>query len=208
VFVTQRLRASGMPVVVGRHDDGAWVKALAVDDALAQTDASVLVVHDADVLADGLMAAVEAVEGGAPWAVPHRGVHRLTADSTRHFTHGVRLEHLLLDERAYLGVEGGGVVVLRRDVYEACPLDRRFVGWGSEDESWGFALRTLFGPPVRVASPLVHFWHPPQPRVTRSYGSGASLLLRKSYARAHGQPDVMRSLIEEGRSCSAMSTTS
>ncbi len=197
-WVLAQLAQHPWPVVLGRHDEGPWVKAAAVTDALSQTDASTLIVHDADVWTNGLAEAVEVVQAGAAWAVPHRGVHRLTGDGTRHYMTGERLDGLPLAERAYLGVVGGGVVVIRREVYEDCPLDLRFAGWGSEDEAWGeFALRCLHGPPWRGKAPMVHLYHPPQERVCRSYGSEAGRTLRKRYARARNDPDAMRRLIEE-----------
>lgn len=36
----------------------------------------------------------------------------------------------LLTQRSYEGVEGGGMVVARREVVQSVPLDARFVGWG------------------------------------------------------------------------------
>lgn len=190
------------PVVIGRHNDGAWCKATATAGALSQTQATVLILADADCVAEGLAEAVEAVHAGAPWAIPHRGVHRLDeAGTARWIARDAALDGLPLAERPYLGVEGGGVTVIRRDVYIGCPLDARFLGWGSEDDALGMALRTLHGPPVRVRAPLIHLWHPPQERATRSFGSMQSRDLRKRYARAQHNPAAMRALIEEVAPC-------
>ncbi len=199
-FVLSRYAGYGWPVVIGRYD-GPWCKALAVADALAQTQAEILILGDADCWTAGLPAAVQAVQDGATWAIPHRGVHRLNEDATGRYMTGAPLEGLPLGERAYLGVEGGGLVVIRRDAYEAAPLDPRFVGWGSEDESAGFAWRCLHGPPWRGKAPLIHLFHPPQERATRAFGSMDSRDLRKRYVRARNDPAAMRRLIEEGRPC-------
>lgn len=204
-WVRVRLTADGYHVVVGTHDDGPWCKALAVADALAQTTADTLVIHDADVWCDGLTDAVSSVKDGATWAIPHRpvrGIHRLTEHSTTSYMAGEPYDRLPLAEPAYDGVAGGGVVVLRRVVYEACPLDPRFRGFGGEDESWGYALRALRGSPWRGAGALVHLWHPPQPRISRTTGSEASHALRKRYARARYRPDQIAALVKEARSCS------
>lgn len=188
-------------VAVGRHETGPWVKAHAVADALSQTQAETLIVADADVWCEGLPGAVRSVQDGAPWAIPHRGINRLSERATGQWLAGEHLSYLSsaldLCERTYLGVEGGGIVVLRRDVYDACPLDPRFAGWGQEDDAWGFALRALYGPPVRLKSPLIHFFHPPQERATRSFGSLEGRDLRKRYARARNDPGVMRALVSE-----------
>lgn len=200
MYVISRHAENRWPIVLGHHTDGPWCKALAVRDASEQTEADVLVIADADIWTDGLAAAVRAVREGAAWAVPHRGVHRLTEAATALCVAGQGFAGLTLEERPYLGCEGGGVTVVRRDVYEDCPLDPRFTGWGGEDDAWGFALRALHGPPVRTTRycPLIHLWHPPQRRDTRARGSIASWELRKRYARAQNDPATMRALVREG----------
>lgn len=200
MFVISRLASYGWPVVIGHHDRGPWCKAHAVADALDQTHADVLVIHDADVVTEGLPAAVRTVQKDTAWAIPHRSVHRLSEAATERFTAGEPLGELELVERAYRGTEGGGVVVVHRDVYTATPLDARFCGWGGEDEAWGTALRTLHGEPWRPHghNPLIHLWHPEPQRATRAFGSLAGRDLRKRYVRASGNRDVMRALVEEG----------
>lgn len=202
-YVLGRLAEHPWPVVIGHHDDGEWCKALAVADALSQTTADTLIIHDADVWTDGLARAVEAVRGGeAAWAVPHRanrGIYRLTEASTARHMAGEPLTGLPLAESRYDGVAGGGIAVVHRSTYEACPLDPRFRGWGGEDESWGYALRALYGAALRGRSLLVHLWHPPQPRISRATGSEASGVLRKRYARARFRPNQIAALVEEAR---------
>lgn len=186
-------------VAVGHHDQGEWCKALAVEAALQQTDSPLLVIADGDVWCEGLPEAVQRVQEGTPWAIPHRGVCRLTEASTAAYVAGAEPDGLGLAERTYVGVEGGGIVVLSRDTYRDCPLDARFSGWGQEDESIGFALRCLYGPPWRPRhySPLWHCWHPEPPRASRARGSEASWLLRKRYAMARRDPGAMRRLVKE-----------
>lgn len=203
-WVLARLATLGYPVVVGRHDDGPWCKALAVTDALSQTDADTLVIHDADCWASGLPDAVQVVEDGGAWSIPHRaqrGIFRLSERATTAALAGDEPDLSDLDERAYDGVPCGGVFVVRRDVYEDCPMDPRFTGFGGEDESLSWALRRFHGEPWRGSEALIHLYHPPQQRTTRRWGSEASLALRKRYARARYDDAAMRRLIEEGRSC-------
>lgn len=197
-YVTARLQAEHpWPLVIGRHDEGLWVKAHAISDALAQTQAEILIVADADCWTDGLAEAVARVEAGVAWAIPHRGVHRLNEDSTARWMAGEPLDGLPLAERAYLGVECGGVFVVRRDVYDATGFDPRFRGWGGDDDSLSYALRALYGPPWRGKAPLVHLHHPPQERACRNFGSMEGRDLRKRYARARGDADAMKRLIRE-----------
>lgn len=186
-------------------DDGPWVKAEAVAAALADGVASeIVVVADADVWCDGLPAAVAAVQAGREWAVPHHAVYRLTPESTTLLLGGgpppdTRLPHSLLRGKiaeTHKGVAGGGIVVIRRGVWDVCPMDARFRGWGQEDLAWGWALARLFGPPHREAYPMLHLWHPPAPRRSRANGSEESMALYRRY-RSEYTPDGVRAILAE-----------
>jgi hypothetical protein len=157
------------PVTVARTT-GLWCKAAAVMPAVRDSCADVVLVADADVWTDGVHDAVAEVEAGAPWAIPHRGVHRLD-------------EH--------------GIVIAPREMLLSVPLDPRYIGWGQEDVSWAIALETLAGRPWRGRAPLVHLWHPPQDRMTRRFGSRASRDLYRRYQAASHDPTAMRALIQE-----------
>lgn len=107
-----------------------WSKALATMPAIYESKASVVIVADADVWTEGLPEAVSAVEGGAPWAIPHGQVFRLSPEGTEAVYQGQSWQDQTLDRRPYLGVWGGGIVVARREVILSTPLDCRFTGWG------------------------------------------------------------------------------
>jgi hypothetical protein len=189
-------------VVDGACPDVPWVKALAVEDALTRAGGDVLVVADADVVCDGAGPAVGAVQAGAPWAMPHRGVYRLTEAATARVLAGgplpdlrARLERGTVTEQ-YVGVMGGGMTVLTRAAYGRVPLDPRFRGWSGEDLSHGVALTVTLGPPARLPFALWHLHHPPQPRETRARGSAESWALWERY-RAAATPMRMRALLDE-----------
>jgi hypothetical protein len=184
---------------VATAPDGPWSKARAAMPAIERSSADIVVVADADCWTSGLPAAVRTVQDGAPWAIPHRMVNRLTQDATSVVLAGGSWEELPLAERAYQGLEGGGFVVAHRDTLRAVPLDPRFVGWGQEDTSWAVALNTLLGPAWRGDAPLLHLWHPPQPRMTRRRGNAAGWRLYRRYLDARADPAAMLALIEEGR---------
>lgn len=168
--------------------------------AIAACDAgAVVVVADADVWCDGISAAVAAVEAGAPWAIPHDLVHRLSETGTAAVLAGAHWRGQPVCQQPYPGVMGGGIVVARRETLLEAPLDPRFVGWGQEDESWAVALTALAGPPWRGAAPLLHLWHPPQPRLDRRRGSTGGWNLRRRYLRARRDPAAMRQLLDEAR---------
>lgn len=191
-------RFPGWQVVTGTPPAGQWCKAAAVAAALHDADGDVLVVADADVWCEGVLQAVTAIAEGAPWAIPHGNVHRLTEQSTAALLDGAVLDATTaLAERPYAGFAGGGMTVLPRSVYERVPLDVRFAGWGQEDEAWAIALSCLGGQPWRGAAPLWHLWHPPQPRLTRRWGSEDSRYLWQRYHQARFDAHAMQALLAE-----------
>lgn len=179
--------------------EGEWSKGAAVADALGHTDSSVLVLADADSYTDPatMRQAVDRVHETG-WVVPHFKVFRLGIHGTNrvyrgdpvHFGHTIRA--------AYVGLPGGGITVITRDAYEAVGgIDPRFLGWGGEDISFGWALDALIGPPLRLEGDLWHLWHPhPAPRLR---GSPESEALVARYTAARGEPLQMQALIEEVR---------
>jgi hypothetical protein len=198
-YVMRHLAPLGAEIVVGVCD-GEWCKATAVADALTRTDADMLVVHDADVVVSliAIERAVSAVHNDiAKWAIPHNLVHRLDEDATNVVLAGAMpTATRQLVRWPYVGMVGGGIVALRRTTYNDCPLDARFLGWGSEDQSWGFALTTLHHQPWRGDADLFHLFHPhPEPDAQRSprYESEA---LRRAYRQYRGWPEQMRPLVD------------
>ena len=196
-WVTGRL-SKLWPVIIG-HGPDPWCKAAAVADGLAQSTAEIVAVHDADVWCDGLQDAIDAVTLGAPWSMPHRRVRRLTETATAQWYADEPATQY--EERPYPGTFGGGIVVLPRAIYEKVPLDPRFVGWGQEDQAWGWALDILAGPCARFEHPLTHLWHPPQQRMERGKGSTQSVTLARRYSKAqrHRDRDAMQALIDEAK---------
>lgn len=186
---------------------GPWCKAGAVAAALPAADGAVIVVADADVVCGGLRTAVEVVASGShPWAMPHNGVYRLTPAATATVLAGgefpdVRGPRSLIRGHIaefHRGVPGGGLVVLPRAGWDVAPLDFRFSGWGQEDLAWGWALTRILGGPWRGTAPLLHLWHPPQPRATRATGSTESMELWARYRRAYTAAEVEALLQEDG----------
>lgn len=189
------------PLFVGEVPAGEeWSKGAAVADALDRAgSADVLVLADADSFTSSpeeLAAAVKAVELGRPWAQPHRLVFRLAEKETLEL-HRDPLRRPRMGKvcRApYSGPLGGGITVLRRDVFELVRgIDRRFLGWGGEDVAFGWALETLAPGGARLEGALVHLWHPhPAPNLR---GSEASEELVAEYRRARGVPRRMAAVV-------------
>jgi hypothetical protein len=184
-------------IVTGACPDGPWSKGAAVADALSQTGAGTLVVADADVWTVGVPEAVDAVVSGrARWAMPHQLVRRLTEEATQAVLDGASVSGQPTAE-THRGMQGGGMIVLDRQVLEGVPMDPQFTGWGQEDQAWALALETLAGPMWRGTSDLFHLWHPPAPRRSRSVGSAESLARYRRYQAAAGQQAQMRALVAE-----------
>lgn len=197
---------------VGVSPEGPFNRAAAILDGARQATGDVLVVSDADVWCDNLSATIEAaVECG--WAVPHRLIHRLSPESTSHVLTGAGWRGLPLstdnpqDRKPYVGNEAGTLLAVRRDALQMAPPDPRFAGWGQEDTSWSAALRTLVGAPWRDTADLVHLWHPPQARQSRTTGNHAGKHLARRYSAARRKPDAMRALIDEGRQAWTLATS-
>lgn len=188
--------------VVLADSPGDWSKADAINRAVAQLD-GVVVVADADVWTDGIGPAVEAVEAGEPWAVPHTHVNRLNRRATRAVLDGCSPGRFYygdgLAERPYVGVVGGGMLAAPADALRAVPFDPRFVGWGQEDESWGMAATLELGRPWRARSPLWHLWHPAPERLNRRWGSPATRQLGRRYRAARHDTQAMGMLVDEAR---------
>lgn len=170
-----------------------------MNPAIEAIEAEIVVLADADVWTEGLALAVGAVMQGEAWSVPHGFVHRITEQGTAAILAGGRWETQELEESLSWGFEGGGIIVARKEALLAAPMDRRFIGWGQEDECHAMALRTLFGAPWRGSTALVHLWHPPQQRLSRRRGSKESWALRSRYLALRENPAGMTALIEEAR---------
>lgn len=198
----------GWKVVEAPHEpveqggERLWSKARAVNRAVENLDAELLVIADADLFVPA-SAFIDATWhlGRRHWVVPYGAIHRLGIHETRRvldsepwrgFGPPARRE---LECKPYPGQPGGGILMVRREAWELVGgFDPRFVGWGGEDTSLGIALDTLAGPHLRLAAPLFHLWHAPVSRFN-SPAYLANLRLQAAYVGAAGDPDAMRALI-------------
>lgn len=196
-YVMTHLGALGWPVKLCRTS-GPWSKGRAVNAALGDATAEVVVVHDADsfVSHEALQAAVAHCQA---WAVPHSQVRRLTPHATADVLAGAGPDKSMQTaEPNRHAMDGGGIVVARREVWaDVGGFDARFEGWGGEDQSLGLTLSALHGTPHRGDGILWHLWHPPADGYRR--GNRANLRLLRRYQVARRRPDTLRQLIEEAR---------
>ncbi len=204
-WVTDRyLALYPWPVHVSIQHAAYWCKAEAVNPTVADIDADVLVIADADSYTSvaGMSAAVAAVQHGrADWALPASSVYRLDQRSTAHVLATDPDTDQPADTftgRSHELLPGGGIVVVRADLWrDVGGFDPRFVGWGGEDFALGCALRALSGQYAhKVGGTLWHLWHPPAP-------SNGGLLpddnfaLANRYRAAKFDPAAMRDIINE-----------
>lgn len=155
----------------GTLAESDWCKGAAIAQALEGAVAEVLIIADADCVvdADALRDAVQRVQNGAPWAIPHRDVYRLNAEHTARVLTQPVTDSVVAPTRdqmvrdAYEGYAGGGVFVVRRFLYDAIGgIPTVFQGWGAEDQAIAVLLDGLVGKHVRGDAPLIHLWHEPQ----------------------------------------------
>lgn len=173
---------------------GEWSKGAAVRNASEKATGDVLVIADADSYTDPdvLRHAVDIVE---TWVIPHLMVYRLRDRSTERVYAGETPRPGWTCRLPYVGPPGGGITVVTRDAYETVRgIDDRYIGWGGEDLSFGWALETLVGPSTRLDAVLWHLWHPhPAPKLR---GSAESEALVAQYTAARYVPRLMRALID------------
>lgn len=199
----------GWQVEVGTDARPLFSKGLAVRRAFQRAEGDVLVIADADCLVPSryLDDAVERVERGTPWVMPHAVVQRLSPRATAHILNGqVRDDREWANGvyRTHPAVVGGGFVVLHRDAYvEVDGIDPRFLRWGGDDLSFGWALDLLVGPHVQLSAHLYHLWHEPGPR--RRGVPTLNECLAGAYREAFEDRDVerMRRLCAREEACAA-----
>lgn len=142
------------------------------------------------------------------WGTPHRRVVRLSAKVTLDLITGDLRQPTTawdnLEEPPYTALRAaGGIVVLKREVWDRVPMDPRFLGWGFEDVAWWYALRTLVGVPWKGKADLFHLWHPrsePMDRTERSInGNPANAELADRYIKALHRPVQMQAIVDEAK---------
>lgn len=182
-----------------------WSKGAAVHNGVRTTGTDGLVIHDADALVapGALRTAARAVAAGAPWAMPHTAVWRLSRRGTARYLAAYRaggtmprVDPLWLERRPHVAPAGGGVVVLTRAAYDLVGgIDPRFHGWGGEDISFARALNTLVGQGLHGDAPLIHLWHTPDPTRVHGRGPPPNERLAGKYLDASGDYEAMRELV-------------
>ena len=143
---------------------------------------SVLVLHDNDFLipADYARTVTNCMEDGYQVVQPKRFLFYLTHGSTASAVQAQSLCGANECDRVVENLEGGGSIAITREAYFAIGgMDEDFVGWGGEDNEFWDRCQLLRVNPYGYL-PLVHLWHPPQPRKHSKNNPGIELLRKKS----------------------------
>lgn len=103
---------------------------------------------------------------------------------------------------------GGIIVVSRKNFNRVKGFDERFVGWGGEDDAFGYAMDTLCGPYKRIDDhPIYHLWHPKVgPEGNSNFENNKELLSR--YRQRNGNPEEMEELLNNRDPCIQFQYTS
>jgi hypothetical protein len=186
-----------------------WNKPLAINSAILRVGTPIVIVADADCWIHEIQDAADLlVSKSLPFVIPHSRVHRLNKKTTRMYVNGeISLKSTLklavsnynLEEKSYPGKPGGGIIIAQKKLLQLVPFDIEFKGWGREDESWYLAAATYTGCRIGLNNRLVHFYHPPQHRITRKQGSEATERRYNLYKGAYGKPVAMQQLIDSSK---------
>lgn len=150
----------GSPLVA---DDGSdpFSRAGSRNQIMCDTDADVVILHDADMLAPlhAYSEMATLAHESSRLVIGYTEYRALDEDTSRSVLEGsdpFRARPL----GATWAWSRGGIVAIRRELWHAVGgMDERFRGWGCEDWAFEHAASVVLGPSVRVETPAVHLWH-------------------------------------------------
>lgn len=178
------------------------------NDAVRSTRSDVVVIADADTTyADPgqIRQAVGQVKDNPnAWVIPYAEEHyyNLAQDATE-FLLSIDPGTALKDpdnEDAWEHkiTSWAGILVMHRAAFEAAGgYDRRFIGWGYEDNAFQLCLDTIVARHQRIEAPVFHLWHPisAQTNFDQPYIQHNRDLYRR-YVTAFGNAERMRELTQ------------
>ena len=172
--------------------------------AVSRATNDLLVIADADTIANppAITTALELAEKGQ-WVIPYSEdrYYNLNAETTHIVIQSFRPQATFPEPMPgcwdHKITSWAGMIVLHRNAFDAVGgYDKRFKGWGYEDNDFRLALDAIWSPHVRVDGFVAHLWHPVgesdafgQPHI------GANRALHVQYEHSAGNPARMRKLI-------------
>lgn len=186
--------------IINVSSGGPYTKGASTHLGVSLTDQQTIVIADADCYIENpqhVIDYVSAVESGQlQWVIPHKKVYRIPEVLTQKLYDTGTID---LKQVGCYNISinmGGGMPILSRKAWETVNgIDPRFVGWGGEDVSFGWALRCLVGEPTRGFSNLVHLYHPDQGPRKQISPENQKLMAR--YQLASHDKIAMRKLVAE-----------
>ena len=178
----------------------------AINAAVGEGDPTdVLVIADADTFPDitSLEDRIYAANEGR-WSCPAWYVNLSEQTTVRileqaeYFRHAVGIAELSADHVWQGGTSWAGVVVVRRDQFDAVGgYDERFDGWAADDIAFAMSMETMHGPVTRMGT-VYHLYHEVDESKTRGRpGFRESWDLTARYMKAHNNRARMMALIGE-----------
>lgn len=190
-------------IIFGNSPDGLFNKAAAVNDGASRATGDVLALLDADAMLTryAVLRAVQIVADGG-WCRPFHTVWALTEHYSAQVLEYPPSLDVPIDESEVAHKmplnPGMAVFLSRRDFEDIGGMDPRFVGWGGEDESWGFQCGTLLGQSQRVEAVCGHLWHESVEQLHQPhFKQNVELRNRYSEIYARRNKGAMRALIAE-----------
>jgi len=188
-------------LVLQKDESKSFHKTRTFNKAFKKSTGDIIVMADADIFFTKELL-TKAVSKLNDWIVPYKVYIALNT----------RCSNLLIRESPDMDIRKfklqiktssmnsvGGLLVLRREVYEAVNgCDERFKGWGCEDTAFARCLKTMYGEPDRLEHNIYHIWHPRARNASIHDGSfEKNKKLSLEYKRAVGDKDAMKLLVEK-----------
>lgn len=203
----RRWEAFGFEVTVcdDGTDDGPFNRSRAVNRGVAQVDAEIVIVADADIAPHQFQATamVEAMAAGELYVIPYTRfvqINRRATDLITSHPADAPLPQPIADE--WIRWSGNDSVcglwaMRRQDYLDIGGNDERFIQWGGEDVSFHDVARTFLGEPTRFPYDLCHCWHPQRPDRKTDTFALANAALAERYEAAAGDEVAVTSLVRE-----------
>lgn len=196
-FVKGKFEEYGYGPIIESDSEGEWSRGEAINRGVAQTDAEVFIVADADVVYQSWeqprQAAELALETGS-LAYAHRRHHMLPWPATNLVLKGAEPKPEWA-EQAVDNTMSSCWAITRASWDVVGGFDERFVNWGCEDWQWFAACGTLLGID-RVQALSFHLHHPREGEADHPYFA-ANTALGNRYMALRNNPEGMKAILSE-----------
>lgn len=188
---------NGYGPIIESDSEGEWSRGEAINRGVAQTDAEVFIVADADVVFASWdqpqMAATLALANGT-LAYAHKTHNMVPWEQTQEIMAGAQPTREMA-EQSVDDTMSSCWAITRKSWDVIGGFDERFIEWGAEDWAWFAACGTLLGID-RVEALSFHLWHPRDGEADHPFYA-ANIELGKRYMHLRNNPEGMRAILSE-----------